>query len=55
MNESKIIAVILTTATSARAVRSSSAEMGTENWRKAIKDYEQILAELDGDSVKKAS
>jgi hypothetical protein len=29
--------------------------MGTENWRKAIKDYEQILAELDGDLVKKAS
>ena len=55
MNENKIIAAILTIATSARAVRGSSAEMGTENWRKAIKDYEQILAELDRDLAKKAS
>jgi hypothetical protein len=29
--------------------------MGTENWRKAIKAYERILAELDLDLVKKAS
>jgi hypothetical protein len=54
MNENKIITLILTIATNARAVRGSPAEMGTENWRKAIKDYEQILAELDRALVKKA-
>jgi hypothetical protein len=47
MNENKIIAAILTIATSARAVRGPSAEKGTENWRKAIDDYEQILGELN--------
>jgi hypothetical protein len=55
MNENKIIAAILTIATSARAVRGSSADRGTENWRKAIKDYEQILAELDRHLDKEAS
>ena len=55
MNENKIIAAILTIATSARELRDSSAEMGTENWRKALKDYERILAELDRDLVKEAS
>ena len=54
MNENKIIAVI-TIAASAGELRDSSAKMGTENWRKAIKDYERILAELDLDLVKKAS
>ena len=47
MNENKIIAAILTIATSARAVRGPSAEKGTENWREVINDYEQILAELN--------
>jgi hypothetical protein len=45
VNEDKIIAAILMIATSAREPRDSSAEMGIENWRKAIKDYERILAE----------
>jgi hypothetical protein len=34
VNENKIIAAILTIATSARELRDSSAESGTENWRK---------------------
>ena len=55
MNENKIIAAILTIATSARELRDSSGEVGTENWRKAIKDYKRILAELDRDSATKAS
>jgi hypothetical protein len=52
VNENKITAAILTIATSARELRHSSAEMGTENWRNAIKDYQRILAELDRDLVK---
>ena len=52
MNESKIIAAILTIITSATELRDPSAEMGIKNWRKAIKDYERILAELDRDLVK---
>ena len=55
MNENKIIAAILTIATSAREPRDSSAEMGIENWRKAIKDYERILAEVDRGLVKETS
>ena len=55
MNENKILAAILTIATSARETRGSYAEAGKENWRKAIKDNHQILTELDRDSVKKAS
>jgi hypothetical protein len=55
VNENKIIAAILTIATSARELRDSSAETGEENWRKAIKDYDRILAELDRDLGKKAS
>jgi hypothetical protein len=55
VNESKIIAAILAIATSPAELRDSSAEMGIENWRKAIKDYERILAELDRDLVKKTS
>jgi len=55
VNENKIIAAILTIATSARELRDSSAEVGTENWRKAIKDYERILVELDADLVKKTN
>jgi hypothetical protein len=55
MNENRIIAAILTIATSARAIRDSSAEKGAENWRKAMNDYEQILAELERDLAKKAS
>lgn len=53
MNENKIIAAILTIATSATEVRGSSEEAGTENWRRAIKSYEQILAELDRGLVNK--
>jgi hypothetical protein len=55
MNENKIIAAVLTIATSARELRDSSEEVGTENWRRAIKHYERILAELDRDLAKKAS
>ena len=55
MNENKILAAILTIATSARESRGSSTELRKENWRRAISDYEKILAELDRDSVKKAS
>jgi len=55
VNENKIIAAILTIATSATELADSSAEMGTENWRKAIRDYGRILAELDRDLVKKTS
>jgi hypothetical protein len=47
MNENKIIAAILTIATSARDVRTTSQEVGKELWRRVIKDYEQILAELN--------
>ena len=55
MNENKILAAILTIATSARESRGSSVEAGKENWRRAINDYKKILAELDRDLVKKAS
>jgi len=55
MNENKTLAAILTIATSARESRGSSAELGKENWRRAINDYERILAELDRDLVKRAS
>jgi hypothetical protein len=55
MNENKIIAAILTIGTTARELRDSSLEVGTENWRKALKDYERILAELEHDLVKKTS
>ena len=55
MNENKILAAILTIATSARESSGSSAEVGKENWRKAIKDYQQILSELEGDPVRRAS
>jgi hypothetical protein len=55
MNENKIIAAILTIATSARELRDSSAEKGIENWRQAIKDYRQILTELADDSVRNGS
>ena len=55
MNENKIIAAILTIATSARELRDSSAEMGKEKWRRAIEDYKQILAELGRDAVKNAN
>jgi len=55
VNENNIIAAILTIATSARELRDSCGEMGTENWRRAIKDHEQILAELDRGLDKKAS
>ena len=55
MNENKIIAAILTIATSAREPRDSSPEVGIENWHKALKDYERLLAELERDLVKKAS
>jgi hypothetical protein len=54
VNENKIIAAILTIATSARELRDTSADAGMENWRKAMKDYEKILAELERHSVKKA-
>jgi hypothetical protein len=47
VNENKIIAAILTIATSARESRGSSEELGKENWRRVIKHYEQILAELN--------
>lgn len=53
MNENKIIAAILTIATSARESRGTSEEVGKENWRRVIKHYEQILAELQHDSEKK--
>ena len=53
MNENKILAAILTIAVSARASRAASMEMGKENWRGVIKDYERILAELDPKSAKK--
>ena len=46
MNENRIIAAILTMAASAREPRTPSQEAGKEYWRKVIKDYEQILAEL---------
>ena len=54
MNESKILAAILTIAVSARASRASSVKVDEENWRGVIKDYERILAELDPDSARKA-
>jgi hypothetical protein len=55
VNENKIIAAILTIATSARELRDSSREVGTENWRKALKDYERILAALNHDLEKETS
>jgi hypothetical protein len=55
MNENKIIAAILTIATSAREIRDSAAEKGTENWRQAIKDYRRILDELERNAAKKES
>lgn len=54
MNENKIIAAILTIATSARESRGTSEEAGKENWRTVIQHYEQILAALDRGSVKQA-
>jgi hypothetical protein len=50
MNENKIIAAILTIATSARDARTTAQEVGKEHWRKVIKDYEQIFAELSKSS-----
>jgi hypothetical protein len=47
MNETKVLAAILTIAASAREPRTSSQEVGKEHWRKAIKDYEQILSDLE--------
>ena len=54
MNENKILAAILTIATSARESRGSSEQAGKENWRTAIDHYQKILAELNRDSAKKA-
>ena len=54
MNESKIIAAILTIAVSARETRGPSVEASMANWRNVIKDYERILAKLGRDLAKKA-
>jgi hypothetical protein len=51
MNENKIIAAILTMAASAREPRAPSQEVGKEYWRKVIKDYEHILAEISKSST----
>jgi hypothetical protein len=47
MNETKLLAAILTIAASAKEPRNSSQEVGKEHWRKVIKDYDQILAALE--------
>lgn len=52
MNETKVLAAILTIAASAREPRNSSQEVGKEHWRRAIKDYEQILADLEHKQTK---
>ena len=52
MNENKIIAAILTIATSAKESRGAPEKAGKENWRTVIKHDERILAELDRSSVK---
>jgi hypothetical protein len=36
-----------------QSIRAESAEVGKENWRGVIEDYERILGELDPKSVKK--
>jgi len=46
MDETKLLAAILTVASSARESRTTAAEIGKEHWRKVIKDYEQILTAL---------
>jgi hypothetical protein len=46
MDERKVIAAILTIATSARDIRNTSQEVGKEHWRRVIKDYQAILDEL---------
>ena len=47
MNETKVLAAILTIAASARDTRSTSSEVGKENWRKVIQSYDEILAALE--------
>jgi len=49
MNETKVLAAILTIAASTREPRNITAEAGKgrEHWRKVIEDYEQILAVLN--------
>ena len=47
MNETKVLAAILTIAASAREPRNSSQEIGKEHWNKVIKVYDQILAALE--------
>jgi hypothetical protein len=46
MNETKVLAAILTIATSARDARGTSQEVGKEHWRRVIKDYNQIFEAL---------
>ena len=46
MNETKILAAILTIAASAREQRARAIEAGKEHWHKVIEDYERILATL---------
>ncbi len=46
MDETKILAAILTIASSARDSRTTAQEIGKEHWRKVIKEYEQILTAL---------
>jgi hypothetical protein len=47
MNETKVLAAILTIAASASDTRSTSSEVGKESWRKVIKTYDEILATLE--------
>ena len=46
MDETKVLAAILAIATSAREPRNTSQEVGKENWRKVVNNYEEILKEL---------
>lgn len=47
MDEIKVLAAILTVAASASDTRSTSSEVGKENWRKVMKNYDEILATLE--------
>lgn len=46
MNENKIIAALLTMAVNARRERSTSKQVGREDWRLVLDDYNTFLRAL---------
>ena len=46
MNETKVLAAILTIAANAKEPRVRDAQVGKEAWRKVVEEYKLILMEL---------